>query len=96
VVTKPHKRYVILATLSFDETGASALQEAVRLSACNPESDLHVVHVYGQDFEQTRHGELFSAEQQRLGATSMPISLCSGPIRAAELDDSCCGMLRKQ
>jgi nucleotide-binding universal stress UspA family protein len=67
-VTKPHKRYVILAALSFDETGATALQEAVRLAEFNPEADLHVVHVYGEDFEQTRHGELVSSEQQRVSA----------------------------
>lgn len=67
-MTKPPKSYVILAALSFDETGATALREAVRLAASNPEADLHVVHVYGQDFEQTRHGELLSAEQQRLAA----------------------------
>jgi len=70
-VTNAPKPYVIVAALSFDKTGAFALQEAVRLAACHPDAELHVVHVYGHDFDQTMHGELLSAEQQRDAAREM-------------------------
>ena len=67
-MTKPGEKYVIVAALSFDESGANALREAARMAACNLHAELHVVHVYGPDFEQTRGGELFSIEQQRAAA----------------------------
>jgi nucleotide-binding universal stress UspA family protein len=37
-------RYTILVAMAFDETDAPALQEAARLSALRPHSELHVVH----------------------------------------------------
>jgi len=37
-------RYTILVAMAFDETDAAALQEAARLSALRPHSELHVVH----------------------------------------------------
>jgi len=37
-------RYTILVAMAFDEMDAAALQEAARLSALRPHSELHVVH----------------------------------------------------
>jgi len=37
--------YVILAAVAFDETGDSALREAVRIAQVQPHADLHVVYV---------------------------------------------------
>ena len=37
-------RYVILVGMAFDDTDATALQEAARIAALRPQSELHVVH----------------------------------------------------
>lgn len=42
-------RYSILVAMAFDETDAAALQEAARLSALRPHSELHVVHSVSED-----------------------------------------------
>jgi nucleotide-binding universal stress UspA family protein len=61
--------YVILAAVSFDETGESALSEAVRIAQLHPSSQLHVVHVLADSLVgDTVDGEPLSLNQRLGGA----------------------------
>jgi nucleotide-binding universal stress UspA family protein len=42
-------RYTILVAMAFDETDEPALQEAARLTALRPHSEMHVVHSVNED-----------------------------------------------
>jgi nucleotide-binding universal stress UspA family protein len=58
--------YTILAGLSFDATGESALYEAGRLTRQTPECDVHVVHVIEEDGPAETDSELASLNQRLL------------------------------
>jgi len=55
--------YVILAAVSPDETGESALFEAARVAAARSSSDLHVVYVANAD-DTTETSDLISLERE--------------------------------
>lgn len=60
--------YVVVAALSFDETGEAALNEAARISE-TPDSELHLVHVVHEGPHATTKGELRSLEKHLNEAT---------------------------
>lgn len=55
-------RYTILVAMAFDETDAQALQEAARLSALRPQSELHVVHAVVEESAVTATEGLVSVD----------------------------------
>ncbi len=60
----PMQPYVILAALSFDETGDSALREAMQLAEGNPASELHLVHVVVEESTAESDRELLSLDKR--------------------------------
>ncbi len=56
--------YVILAALSFDETGDWALREAARIADGDGHTELHVVHVVLEDGPADSSGELLSLDKR--------------------------------
>lgn len=55
-------RYVILVGMAFDETDAPALQEAARVAALRPHSELHVVHAVIEEGANTAAEQLLSVD----------------------------------
>lgn len=68
----PHDpRYVVVAALSFDETGAAALGEAARLvSTTRQACELHAVHVIREGAHATTQGEMSSLNNHINEATA--------------------------
>jgi nucleotide-binding universal stress UspA family protein len=56
--------YVILAALSFDETGDSALREATQVAEGNPASELHLVHVVVEQEPTETNSDLLSLDKR--------------------------------
>lgn len=56
--------YVILAALTFDETGVNALREAARIAELHPASQLHVLHVVTEIKTSSSARELLSVERR--------------------------------
>lgn len=56
-------RYTILVGMAFDETDATALNEAARVAALQPNSELHVVHSVPEAAANTATEQLLSLDQ---------------------------------
>jgi nucleotide-binding universal stress UspA family protein len=65
------KAYVVVAALSFDETGAAALAEAARIASSTRQTcELHAVHVVHEGAHATSAGELSSLNKHMGDATA--------------------------
>jgi nucleotide-binding universal stress UspA family protein len=82
ISTIPQPRYVILVGMAFDETDASALNEAARIAALRPHSELHVVHAVVEQGASTTTAELVSIDG-RLQAAPLEMQRRIDSLQAA-------------